>query len=139
MKITRVVNAPSAFIYGKIVDSSLFDIRKQTGKSLNQKQLANFEYVKTFNKHQSAKIRITDVKENETYAFETSNTRNHFTTIYTIRSLDETKCEVTLEEKMVSHGVLQSANDMIFSVVLGWLKKKQIRVMLDAMAKEYQG
>ncbi|MDR0922066.1 MAG: DUF3284 domain-containing protein [Lactobacillales bacterium] len=137
MEIKRKVNAPAAFIFDKIIDSALFDIRKQTQKSLTRKQLQGFEYVKIFDSKRRAKIKIVEVKTNEIYSIETSTTKNTFKTTYTIQPIDELNCEITCTETMESHGFIQKANDMVLGTLVGWLKKRQIKVMLDAMATAY--
>ncbi|MGO2267178.1 MAG: DUF3284 domain-containing protein, partial [Vagococcus salmoninarum] len=65
MEIIKQMNVPAAFLYDKIIDSVLFDIRKQTGKSVTKKQLNNFEYVKEYSKNSRAKIKIEKHIENQ--------------------------------------------------------------------------
>jgi lysyl-tRNA synthetase class I len=140
MEIKKKVDAPAEFIYEKVVNSSQFDIRKSTGKTISTKGLQGFEYVKQFNKHQSAKIKIVEVKENELYSFSTSTTMNSFLTTYKMEPINNEKCIVTVTEKKENHGgTIRRANDMLMEIALGWLKKRQIKTMITAMGKEYSG
>jgi len=138
MKIVRKLEAPASFIFDTLVNSSIHDIQQQTKKKLTKKQLKGFEYNKVFSKNRAATITIVDVVDNELYSFKTATVVNEFTTSYQLRPLTDTSCEVICEEKQVSHGFFQKLNDMLVGTVLGWLKKRQIRFMLDAMAKEYK-
>jgi len=139
MIITKEVSAPATFVFEKLIDSSLFDIRKQTGKKLTLKQMNGFEYVKTFSKNQKAKIKIVDVVENEKYSFSTSTTVSEYTTTYSIEPKTQDTCVVTCSEEKVSQGFFQNMNDMVVGFVLGRMKKKQIIAIFDEMGKQYKG
>ncbi|MDR2832347.1 MAG: DUF3284 domain-containing protein [Streptococcaceae bacterium] len=139
MIIIRDVNAPASFVFTKLIDSSLYDIKKQTNKRLTWKQLKNFEYVKTFSRHQKARITILDVVENEKYSFKTSTTSNEYVTTYTIEPKTDVSCKVTCEETKTSHGFMQKLNDTVVGLILGRSKKKQIKAILDEMGKQYKG
>jgi hypothetical protein len=138
MKISKKTNAPIEFVFKKIVESSQHDIRLSTGKNISLAQLKGFEYKKQFNKYQAGKIKILNVVENEEYTFETNTTKNGFTTSYLLEKVGDKETRVTVEEKMVSHGFFQNANDLFTSFALGWLKKRQIKTMIEAIGKQYQ-
>lgn len=137
MQIVKKLKVPAPFLYDKIIDSVLFDIRKQTGKSVTRKQLNNFEYVKDFSKNSRAKIKIEKHIENEAYHFRTSTTRNDFLVKYDIRPIDDQSCEVVYEEEMKSFGVMQKMNDMVVGLLVGFLKKRQFKKMLEMIETSY--
>ncbi|WEG73774.1 DUF3284 domain-containing protein [Vagococcus intermedius] len=137
MQIVKKLNVPAPFLYDKIIDSVLFDIRKQTGKSVTRKQLNNYEYVKEFSKTSRAKIKIEKHIENEAYHFRTSTTRNDFLVKYDIRPLDDKSCEVVYEEEMKSFGVMQKMNDVVVGLLVGFLKKRQFKKMLEMIETSY--
>jgi len=137
MIITKEVQAPASFVFDKLIESSKFDIKKQTGKRLNLKQMKDFEYVKSFSKNQKARIKIIDVVENEIYSFKTSTTVTEYTTTYSIEAKDETSCVVSCKEEKVSQGFFQNLNDQVVGFVLGRAKKKQIIAIFDEMGKQY--
>ncbi|MDR1568819.1 MAG: DUF3284 domain-containing protein [Streptococcaceae bacterium] len=139
MEIRRTLNAPASFIYGKMVDSAVFDIRQQTGKTLKHDQLTGFEYVKQFSASRRAKIKILEAKKDEKYSFKTTTSRNAYITTYSLQAIDEKHCEVIFEEKIESFGLLQQVNDALVSIPLSFSKKRQLRDMFDALAKEYTG
>lgn len=137
MQIVKKLDVPATFLYDKIIDSVLFDIRKQTGKSVTKKQLNNFEYVKEFSKSSKAKIKIEKHIENQSYHFRTSTTRNDYLVQYDIQPIDDKSCEVTYQEEMKSFGTMQKLNDMVVGTLLGFLKKRQFRKMLEMIESSY--
>ncbi|WP_314065771.1 DUF3284 domain-containing protein [uncultured Vagococcus sp.] len=137
MQIVKKLDVPATFLYDKIIDSVLFDIRKQTGKSVTKKQLNNFEYVKEFSKNSKAKIKIEKHIENQSYHFRTSTTRNDYLVQYDIQPIDDRSCEVTYMEEMKSFGTMQKLNDMIVGTLLGFLKKRQFKKMLEMIESSY--
>lgn len=139
MKITKQLEAPASFIYEQIINSVIFDIRKATGETLRVGQLEGYEYKKQFGKNQSGRIKITRAILNEAYAFETLTTRSDYTVSYELKALTDTSCEITYTEEATSHGFFNQINDMFVGTLLGWLKRKQIPVMFDAMVKQYKG
>ena len=137
MKIIKTLNVPAEFFYQQMINSVLFDIRKSTGETLKEHQLSHYSYVKEFSKSNRAKITIEEAQKNQRYCFNTSTVRNQFNVTYEIKTLSDTQCEVSYKEEMTSHGVLQKANDSLFGLFLGPLKKKQLVKMLDEMEASY--
>ena len=137
MEITKKLNIPAEFFYRKVVDSVIYDVQDSTGKTLKEGQLKNFEYIKKYQNGDSARITITEVKPNEAYAFETSTQRNEFIAAYTIRAIDEKQCEVKYHETMSSKGTVQMINDIIVRVLLGFMKKRQFKKMLEMIEQSY--
>ena len=137
MEITKKLNIPAEFFYRKIVDSVLYDVQDATGKTLKENQLKNFEYIKKYQNGDSARITITEVKPNEAYAFETATQRNDFSAGYTIYAINEQQCEVKYRETMSSKGTVQMLNDMIVRVLLGFMKKRQFKKMLEMIEQSY--
>ncbi|MBP1043693.1 DUF3284 domain-containing protein [Vagococcus sp. BWB3-3] len=137
MQIVKKLDVPAPFLYDKIIDSVLFDIRKQTGKNVTKKQLNNFEYVKEYSKSSKAKIKIEKHIENQSYHFRTSTTRNDFLVQYEIQPIDDKSCEVIYHEEMKSFGTMQKLNDMVVGTLLGFLKKRQFKKMLEMIESSY--
>ena len=74
MEITKTLTISADEFYTQLMNSVIFDIRKQTGKTLTRKQLRKFEYIKEYSKI-VAKIVIEEAIENKTYQFRTSTTK----------------------------------------------------------------
>lgn len=137
MEIVKKINMPAAAFYKKIMDSVIFDVRKQTGKTLTPKQLNQFEYIKEFSKNSRAKIKVEKVVENEAYHYRTSTTKNDYRVHYTIVPIDDHSCEVHYFEQMDSFVTLQKMNDMVLGIVLSYFKKRQFKKMLQLMEDSY--
>ena len=137
MEVVKRLEVPATFLYDKIIDSVLFDIRKQTGKAVTKKQLNNFEYIKEFSQHSKAKIKIEKHIENQAYHFRTSTNRNDFLVSYDITKIDDHSCEVVYREEMKSFGFMQNLNDQILGIFLGFFKKRQFKRMLEMIEASY--
>jgi hypothetical protein len=44
-----------------------------------------------------------------------------------------------ISETLESHGFFQNLNDMIMQIGLGWIKKRQMKAILDGITKAYHG
>ncbi|MGX7350822.1 hypothetical protein RU97_GL000465 [Enterococcus canis] len=137
MEIVKEMNVPATFFFDKVTDSVLYDIQKQTGKAVNKKQLNNFEYVKEFSQNSRAKITIEKFVENEAYHFRTSTTRNDFLVEYDVKRIDDRRCQVRYRETMKSYGFMQQMNDMVLGVVVGFLRKRRFKKMLQMIETSY--
>jgi len=137
MKISRKIGAPASFIFDKLIESSLYDIKQQTGEELSLARLKGYTYTKTFSNKEKAEIIIDDVVENKLYQFQTLGVLREFQTTYRLKELGETRCEITCEERQVSHGTLQKYNDLLVGIILGWQKKRQMKYLFEGMAASY--
>lgn len=137
MKITKQLNVPASFFYHQVIKSVQFDIDSATGRQIKANQLEDFEYVKEFSNKGHAKILIEKVEENRFYQFKTSTTKNEFISSYEIIPISETCCEVLYNEEMTSHGWFQKMNDLALGTILGYFKKRQLKVMLEAIEASY--
>lgn len=59
MEITKTLTISADEFYTQLMNSVIFDIRKQTGKTLTRKQLRKFEYIKEYSKN-SRELRYTE-------------------------------------------------------------------------------
>ncbi|MGH2245644.1 DUF3284 domain-containing protein, partial [Enterococcus faecalis] len=48
MEITKTLTISAHEFYTQLMNSVIFDIRKQTGETLTRKQLPKFEYIKEY-------------------------------------------------------------------------------------------
>ncbi|WP_086350463.1 DUF3284 domain-containing protein [Candidatus Enterococcus clewellii] len=137
MEIVKKLNVPATYFFDKVIESILFDVNRSTGKKMKPMQLNNFEYVKEFSKNSRAKIKIEKLVENETYAYRTSTVKNEYFAQYTVKPVDENSCEVHYTEKMESFGTLQKMNDAVVGMLIGFLKKRQFKKMLQQIESSY--
>ncbi|BAV01631.1 DUF3284 domain-containing protein [Lactococcus formosensis] len=139
MKISKTINAPVEFVYNQILDSSLYDIEKNTGRRPDIKSLNGFEYSKTFGKNQYGTITIDEVVKANKYAFTTKTVRNTFNTRWSFLPVDDKKTEITIEESRTSSGMIQKLNDMFVGTLLGHWKKRQMVAILNHIEQVYSG
>jgi len=137
MEIVRKLNVPAEFLYETIIRSVLSDIHSQTGKKVVESQLPGFEYIKTFSKNNSAKVKIEEITKNESYQYRTTSNINDFTVTYKVRSLTKESCELHYTEKMESYGYLQKLNDAFVGIIWSRLKKKRFHEMLKQIEVNY--
>ena len=92
MELIKELNVSAEYFYGRVMESVLYDIRQHTEKSMSKDQLSGFSYSKQFAPKSSGKIIITEILENQVYAFKTITSRNEFDAKYVIDAIDETHC-----------------------------------------------
>jgi hypothetical protein len=138
MEIVRKMKVPVEFLYETIIKSVLADIHSQTGKEVSEKQLAEFEYVKTFSKNSKATIQIEEITKNKSYQYRTTSNKHDFSVAYKIRPLTEGNCELHYIEKMESLGYLQNVNDMFIGIIWSPLKKRRFKEMLKQIEAAYE-
>ncbi|EKF52193.1 DUF3284 domain-containing protein [Lactococcus garvieae] len=139
MKISKTINAPVEFVFNQILDSSIYDIEKNTGQRPDLKFLNGYEYSKTFGKNQQGTIKIDEVVKASTYAFTTTTIRNTFNTRWNFQPVDTKLTEITIEESRTSSGMIQKLNDMFVGTLLGHWKKRQMIAILDHIERAYNG
>ncbi|HCN75301.1 DUF3284 domain-containing protein [Pseudolactococcus plantarum] len=139
MKITKTIDVPRQFIFDKITESSLYDIKQNTGKTPKISSLTGFEYQKNFGKNQSGKIKFDEVTEPSIYAFTTKTNRNTFKTRWELHKIDDQSTDVVIAEESKSSGMVQNINDTIMAFMFGKLKKRQMLAILDEISKAYNG
>ena len=139
MKITKTIDVPRQFIFDKITESSLYDIKQHTGKTPKISSLTGFEYQKKFGKNQSGKIEFDEVTEPSVYAFTTKTNRNTFKTRWELHKIDDQSTDVVIAEESQSSGMVQNINDTIMAFMFGKLKKRQMLAILDEISKAYNG
>lgn len=133
MKITKELNVSAQYFYDRVMESVLYDIRVHTKKALRRNQLAGFTYKKQFNKTSTGKIVITEMVDNEAYAFTTETVKNKFEVAYKVEALDANRCRIHYEEKMESFGTIQNLNDQLLGIILGYFRKRNMKKMLTSI------
>lgn len=139
MEINKTIDVPSEFVFEKIIDSSLYDIQKQTGKHPKVMNMTGFSYVKDFGKNQRGTIKFDEVTGPSVYAFTTSTQRATFHTRWELHKIDDRSTTVIITEDQTSNGFFQKLNDTVLGFFLGHFKKRQILAILDSISKAYNG
>lgn len=138
MKLVKKIQVPRQYVFDKIIESSLYDIKQQTGKTVKVSDLENFEYTKNFGQTGSGTIKFDKVRENEIYAFSTETNRNSFHTHWELQEINDSSTEVIITETRTSKGGIQLLNDMLMGFLLAHTKKKQMSQMLETLESGYK-
>lgn len=138
MEIKKTLKIPASYFYQKILDSVLFDIRKQTGQAINAAQLPNYTYEKNFGNSGTAKIKVTQLIKDQSYHYETSSTRGTYQASYDIFANGPDSIQVIYRENAKANGKLQQANDAVMGIVLGYVRKRGFKKMLKEIEQSYQ-
>ncbi|MCH4057177.1 DUF3284 domain-containing protein [Lapidilactobacillus gannanensis] len=137
MKIIKTLNVPSSYLYRKVIDSVLYDIRSQTKESIDEANLEGYSYVKTFSKTTAARLTVTKLIPNEAYHYETESNKSTFKVSYDMKSLPDNKTELTYEESVVSDGWMKQMNDLLVGWILGWMRRRNFKKMLTQIEESY--
>lgn len=138
MEIKQTLEMPAAAFFDKIMESVLFDIKKQTGHAIKREQLPNFSYQKHFGHAGNATLKVTELVPNESYHFQTESSRGAYNSSYDILSLTDEKIQVIYKENSQTDNTVQRYNDMIMGFVLGFARKRSFKKMLKEIEKTYQ-
>ncbi|MDR0300418.1 MAG: DUF3284 domain-containing protein [Streptococcaceae bacterium] len=139
MKVSKVLQAPVEFLYDKVLESSQFDIKQQTGRtapSINS--LSGFSYEKIFLNHQKGKITFGEVKRPRVYEFVTETDTNAFTTRWEFEQSDKNHAKVSVSEKRTSKSERQWMNDVVMGIFLHYTKRKRIVKILEGLESQYK-
>jgi hypothetical protein len=135
MEIQKTIKAPSEFVFDKIAESGLYDIRQQVHQDPGVKHLTGFEYTKSFGKNKRGRIKFDEVTRPSVYAFSTYTNRQTFHTRWEMTAIDAETTDVKITEGQDSNGFFQSFNDKVMGFVFGRAKKKQMLAILSELEK----
>lgn len=137
MKLNCKVKAPASFIYKQLIKSSINDIKGATGKVLTVDELEGFQYDKVFSSKHHGTVTILSVVENEQYCFRTKTKIRDFETSYTLKATGDHSCEVVVEERVLTKGLMLKYNDILMEIISGRARKRQFKMNLEALASSY--
>ncbi|KRL59312.1 DUF3284 domain-containing protein [Latilactobacillus fuchuensis] len=137
MEIKQTLNIPASYFYQKVIDSVLFDIRKQTGQTMTAAQLMNYAYDKSFGNNGKATIKVTQLIKDQSYHYETSSPRGTYQASYDIFANNADSIQVIYRESAKASGKLQQANDAFMGVIMGFMRKRGFKKMLKQIEKSY--
>ena len=137
MKYSQKVNAPQDFLYQKMIDSALYDIKQSTGKKVSESQLTGFEYEKKIS-GQTVEMLINEATAPSVYEFTaTTSARTHHTR-WELTKISELETEIHITDTQGTASVFQLFTDKLMEFLLTKPKRRQMETMLTKMEKEYQ-
>ncbi|MFD1483676.1 DUF3284 domain-containing protein [Lacticaseibacillus baoqingensis] len=138
MKVTHTLHVPAAYLYTKVVDSALYDIKQNTGEQLKPGQLLGYEYQKPMaNGKLRARVKITANVINRQYGFQTESSGGTYRINYELQETQDGGVVVTYTEDSHFNSTLREWNQKLMMLLLGHGRKRQLIGMLDAIEKGY--
>lgn len=138
MEITKELNCPATYVYDQIINSVIYDIKKQTGNYIKREHLKDFTYTKQFGNGTNGTITILEQIPNKRYMFETKTAQNTFISGYQFTAIDEFHCRIDFKEELHSNGIMQKINDILMRVLFEHGKKNNFLQMLEQIEEKYQ-
>lgn len=137
MKIQQTLDVPSAYFYTKIMESVLYDIKKNTNQVPSAEMLTGFEYQKEVQKNRMVRIKIVKAIKNREYAYETSLPGQVFEASYEIQETQDGKTQVTYHEESKFTDTLRDWNQRLMTLLLGHSRKKRFYTMMKQIEQSY--
>ncbi len=137
LRIEQLLNIPAAFLYSKIIDAELFEIKAQTGEALSVSQLQGFIYDKQLDPETKARVRITKNILNQSYHYEMTTKHNKRKVSYDLTTINADQSRVVYQEQNISLGLWQQLVDVTRETFLGALKRRNFRKMFLQIEKSY--
>ncbi|WP_179396308.1 DUF3284 domain-containing protein [Lacticaseibacillus absianus] len=137
MQVEHTINVPAGYVYQTIVDSVLYDIKQATGNTIAPGALLGYEYQKPMGKRGRGRVKITKADKNRAYAFQTRAGQATYYVEYQLQETQDNQTKVTYRESTVRDSKLQAYNEMLVMLLLGHGRKRRIKMMLDAMERQY--
>lgn len=138
IEIIKEMKIPCSYLFSVFTKSIQEDIIKQTGNSVEIKNLEGYEYIKKVSKDSQTLIKIKKFEENKMYHYTTQTDKNKIFVKYDVIPIDENNCKLTYTEKIESYGHLQKLNDILVGFIWSYLKKKKFYMMLSEIEEYYK-
>ena len=138
MKISVDLPCSNEYLYKRLIDAVMMDIKQNTKARPLKDQLVNFSYQKISSNGQKIEITILEQVKNQKYSFKTTANGQSFTSSYQISALNDQQCHVEFIEAAKANSLLQTINDGFMRILFGHQRKKQFIKMLEQMAADYQ-
>lgn len=138
MRVEVNLDCPVDYVYKRIIDTVVLDIKRYSNNRPQRDYLEGFTYEKTCSDGSKAKIIISKQEKNKVYEFKTETIQRDYISCYGFQDIEKDKCKVIFTEKMISKSFLQKINDSLMQFLFGHGRKKQFLQMLEQIARDYQ-
>lgn len=138
MKLTMDVASPAAYFFNKIINSSLYDIKAQTGEDLTIEEMKDFTFKKKASNGHDSILTITDVILNQKYAYSLRTGRNTYKVSYNIVPTGDDSMTLNYEESSEGINSQIDANNRVTGFLLGWFRKRNFKKMTKEIETSYQ-
>jgi hypothetical protein len=139
MQIKMNIAVPVEYFFNQIIESALYDINAQTGKTVAPRNLRNFTYRKTMANGQTAHFTITEYTPNVVYAYSMRTGRNDYTVRYSVSTAPDGQTQLTYDEGVTGSSKTVDANNRASGFLMGWFRKRRFKKMARAIEQSYLG
>lgn len=137
MDISMQLDVPADYFFGRLIESALYDIHEQTGKTLAAKQLPRFTYKKKFTNGTFGHFTVTDYLPAGVYAYTISTGRNRYDVSYEVEGATDNRAHLRYKEQVIGANGTVNANNKLTEFMLGWLRKRRFKKMAAEIARDY--
>ena len=137
MKFKRIYDAPAEFIFQKIIDSCLYDVKQATGRTKAASQLTGFSYKKKIS-GQMATVKFDEVIVPRVYEFTTTTGARTYHTRWELSAVEAGQTEIFIKDTNGTSNIFQLFTDRMMEWMLTTMKRRQIDTMIKKMVEGYK-
>ncbi|AXX64977.1 hypothetical protein DS831_04825 [Bombilactobacillus bombi] len=132
------VAVPVDYFFQRIIESSLYDIKQQTGKKISPNQLRGFTFKRKHANGVVSTMTVTAYQPNQQYAYKMQTGRNDYYVSYNVAAVDEQHMQFTYEEKLQGKSATINANNHASGFLMGWFRKRRFKKMKRQIEADYR-
>ncbi len=138
MDIEMQLNVPVDYFFNRLIESVLYDIHAQTGKTVRAAQLPNFTYRKKLANGNTGHLTVTEYRAGGVYAYKMKTGRNQYHVRYQVTAAEDQTTRLAYKEEMVGATSTVTANNRLTGFMLGWFRKRRFKKMAAEIARDYE-
>lgn len=109
MKVSTTLNVSAEYLFSRLVDNAVYDIKQETGKSISADELEGVSYKTHVDKRTPAKLLITKIVKNRSYHYKLESKDEVLNAAYELVELAKDKVCVTYSESLLEKIRLQNS------------------------------
>lgn len=130
MEVSTTLNVSAEYLFSRLVDTVVYDARKETGRSVSVDELENMSYRTHVDKQTRARILITKLVRNRSYHYRVETAQTVFSAGYDLVELAADKVRVTYTESLLQKDPVLRFKARAAERCLGWLRRHNfIRIL----------
>ena len=123
MKVSTTLNVSAEYLFSRLVDNAVHDIKQETGKSISADELEGVSYKTHVDKRTPARLLITKIVKNRSYHYKLESKDEVLNAAYELVELAKDKVCVTYSESLLEKNPLAKFRLKVATKCLGWLRR----------------
>ena len=123
MKVSTTLNVSAEYLFSRLVDNAVYDIKQETGKSISADELEGVSYKTHVDKRTPARLLITKIVKNRSYHYKLESKDEVLNAAYELVELAKDKVCVTYSESLLEKNPLAKFRLKVATKCLGWLRR----------------